>query len=51
MRDGQLVFLLASSSFDVLRGHPRYERLVAEMRFPREALPEEAASRSVPIPA
>ncbi len=37
MRDGQLVFLLARSSFDGLRGQPRYERLREEMRFPTEA--------------
>jgi len=34
MRDGQLVFLLAQFSFDGLRGQPRYERLLGEMRFP-----------------
>jgi serine/threonine-protein kinase len=35
MRDGQLAFTLTQPSFDVLWGHPRYERLVEEMRFPQ----------------
>ena len=36
IRDGQLAFLRARSAFDGLRGHPRYERLLAEMDFPRQ---------------
>jgi hypothetical protein len=35
MRDGQLAFTLTQPSFDVLRGHPRYERLLEGMRFPQ----------------
>lgn len=37
MRDGQLVFVLTQPSFDDLRGHPRFDRLLAEMRIPPEA--------------
>lgn len=38
MRDGQLAFLLASTSYDQLRGHPGYEWLVGDLGFPTEAL-------------
>jgi adenylate cyclase len=38
MRDGQLAFTLTQPSFDKLRGHPRFERMLAELRFPAEAL-------------
>jgi serine/threonine-protein kinase len=34
MRDGMLVFVLTQSSFDPLRGHSGFERLVADLRFP-----------------
>jgi TolB-like protein len=37
MRDGQMVFLSSSSSFNPLRGHPDFERLVEEMRFPGQS--------------
>jgi TolB-like protein len=38
MRDAQMVFLLATTSFDALRGHPTFERLVEEMSFPADTL-------------
>jgi predicted Zn-dependent protease len=34
MRDGMLVFVLTQTSFEPLRGHPGFERLLADMRFP-----------------
>lgn len=51
MQDGQLAFLLSQSSFDGLRGQPRYERLIEEMRFPTEAGPGNVAGRSVAVHA
>jgi len=34
VRDGLLAFLLAKPSYDALRGHPAFERLLADMHFP-----------------
>jgi serine/threonine-protein kinase len=42
IRDGQLVFVYAKGSYDRLRGHPRFEQLLADLRFPPEALAQEA---------
>jgi TolB-like protein len=50
IRDGQLVFLSSRSSLETLRGHPEFERLVKEMRFPADvaarAVPESATTVS-----
>ena len=45
VRDGQLAFLLAQPSYDGLREHPRFERLLADMHFPPDALTSEASER------
>jgi tetratricopeptide (TPR) repeat protein len=44
-RDGWLVFLCTQQSYDRLRGHPRFERLLANLLFPPGALTPEAAGR------
>jgi hypothetical protein len=49
MRDGQLAFMLTQPSFDVLRGHPRYERLLDEMHF-REVPRRDRAAPAAMIP-
>jgi TolB-like protein len=46
-RDGQLVFLRTQSSYDVLRGHPRFERLLADLHFPREVVSTASASPTI----
>jgi serine/threonine-protein kinase len=38
VRDGQLAFVLTQPSYDGLRDHPRFERLLADLNFPPEAL-------------
>ncbi len=45
VRDGQLAFVLTQPSYDGLRGHPRFERLLADLHFPSEVLAPEAPGR------
>jgi len=45
VRDGQLAFVLTQPSFDGLRGHPRFEQLLADLHFPPEALATAAPGR------
>jgi serine/threonine-protein kinase len=42
VRDGQLAFVLTQPSYDPLRGHPRFERLLADLNFPPEAVTAQA---------
>ena len=49
MRDGQLVFLLARTSFDDLRGQPGYERVLEEMSFPTQLGPGNVAGLTVAV--
>ena len=51
MRDGQLAFLLSQPSYDRLRGDPRFERLLQDLRFPSKVLAPKAAGRFVPVHA
>jgi serine/threonine-protein kinase len=45
VRDGQLAFLLSQPSYDGLRGNPRFERLLQDLRFPSKVLTPEAPER------
>lgn len=45
VRDGQLAFVLTQPSYDGLRGHPRFERLVADLHFPPGVLAPEGPGR------
>jgi serine/threonine-protein kinase len=49
IRDGQLAFVLIQPTYDGLRGNPRFDRLLEEMRFPAEVLAREAAARRGPV--
>ena len=52
LRDGQLAFLLTQPSYAALRDHPRFERLLADLHFPPEALVRTASERiSQPVHA
>jgi TolB-like protein len=44
-RDGWLAFIPTQSSYHGLQGHPRFERLLADMNFPTEALAQQAPER------
>ena len=44
IRDGQVAFLLVQQSYERLRNHPAFERLLDEMRLPAELRPQPAAS-------
>jgi serine/threonine-protein kinase len=46
VRDGQLAFILTQPSCDMLRGHPRFERLLADLHFPPDALAPAVSDRS-----
>jgi adenylate cyclase len=43
VRDAQLAFVLNQPSYLVLHGHPRFERLLADLSFPPETLAQAAA--------
>jgi serine/threonine-protein kinase len=49
IRDGQLAFALTQPTYDGLRGNPRFDRLLEEMRFPRDALARDAGARRGPV--
>ena len=51
MRDGQLVFLLNQPSYDSLRGNPRFERLLQDLRFPSKVLAPKAPRRLASVHA
>jgi serine/threonine-protein kinase len=52
VRDGWMAFLCTQQSCDPLRGHPRFERLLADLHFPPEALAHYVSARSSsPVPA
>jgi serine/threonine protein kinase/DNA-binding SARP family transcriptional activator/Tfp pilus assembly protein PilF len=41
-REGYMPFVLTEPAFDEMRGHPRFERLLAELHFPPEVLARHA---------
>jgi TolB-like protein len=51
LRDGWLAFVLTQPSYHGLRGHPRFEQLLADLHFPPEALAAQAPNRSSPVHA